>query len=202
MALRRMQEKTVAPSPNFSLPACPGGVTVGRGELDQIFQLAYEELRRLASAVKRRDQSATLTPTALVHEAWVKLASSPAVGASSELHFKRIAARAMRQLLVEAARRRKAEKRGGGNVHLQVACDEARDVTTAGAAEVIALHEALNDLAAMDERQAQMVELRFFAGFDIASTAAILRVSEETVHRDWRAAKAWLNRRLRPSTQT
>lgn len=196
-----MQEKTVVPPPNFSLPPGADGVTVGRRELDQIFQLAYDELRRLASAVKRRDQSATLTPTALVHEAWVKLASSPAIGASSQLHFKRIAARAMRQLLVEAARRRGAEKRGGGQGHLQVVFDEARDVITAGADEVIALHEALNDLAAMDERQAQMVELRFFAGFDVASTAAILGISEETVHRDWRAAKAWLSRQLRPSRQ-
>src|SRR5687768_1278139 len=85
-----------------------------RGALDEMFSLAYEELRRLASSVGRDDPSATMSPTALVHEAWLKLAGSPSIANTSPLHFKRIAARAMRQVLVDAARRRKADKRGAG----------------------------------------------------------------------------------------
>src|SRR5580700_10822456 len=89
------------------------GLESGRGRMDDMFSLTYEELRRLASTVKRGDPSATLNPTALVNEAWVKLAQSPRFAATSPLYFKRIAARAMRQVLVEAARRRHADKRGG-----------------------------------------------------------------------------------------
>ena len=90
----------------------------GRVELDVLFSTAYEELRRLASAVKRVDGSVTLNPTALVNEAWLKLADSPSFRATSRLHFKRIAARAMRQVLVEAARRRNSDKRGGAAIGL------------------------------------------------------------------------------------
>src|SRR6202011_4465468 len=91
-----------------------GTPSADRRAIDHLFSVTYEELRRLASSVRRGDPSATLSPTALVNEAWLKLASSPEIALTSRLHFKRIAARAMRQLLVEAARRRKASKRGGG----------------------------------------------------------------------------------------
>src|SRR5258705_13971149 len=97
-----------------------------RRALDDLFSVTYEELRRLASSVERGDQSVTLTPTALVNEAWLKLASSPQFASTSRLHFKRIAARAMRQVLVEAARRRNAPKRGGPDA-IVVAIDDARD---------------------------------------------------------------------------
>lgn len=173
-------------------------VALDREQLDRIFHLAYDELRRLAAVVKSSDPSATLNPTALVHEAWVKLAASPALAAASPLHFKRIAARAMRQLLVEAARRRKADKRGGSEA-VFVPFEEGRGEPTSSATEVIALHHALEELAAVDQRQAEMVELRFFGGFDVATTAGLLGVSEETIHRDWRAAKAWLARQIRGS---
>ena len=170
--------------------------TASRQALDQLFSVTYEELRRLASSVRRGDPSATLSPTALVNEAWLKLAKSPDVGATSRLHFKRIAARAMRQLLVEAARRRNSGKRGGG-AKITVTFDEAFKKKPAGEDELLALNTALEALARMNPRQAVMVESRFFGGLDIPETAALLNVSEATVLRDWRAAKAWLTHELR-----
>jgi RNA polymerase sigma factor (TIGR02999 family) len=165
-----------------------------RRALDHLFSAAYEELRRLAVTVRRNDPGATLSPTALVNEAWLKLADSPAVVHTSPLHFKRIAARAMRQVLVEAARRRNANKRGGGAA--VVTFDDAMSgVTTAD--DVLGLDAALEALAQIEPRQALMVESRFFGGLDVAETAELLGVSEATVLRDWRAARAWLSRELR-----
>ena len=170
------------------------GVPAARQELNELFSATYEELRRLAYSVKRRDPSLTLNPTALVNEAWLKLADSPAVARTSPLHFKRIAARAMRQVLVESARRRNADKRGGGAA--VVTFDDAMSsVTTAD--DVLGLDAALEALAQIEPRQALMVESRFFGGLDVAETAELLGVSEATVLRDWRAAKAWLSRELR-----
>lgn len=162
-------------------------ITDGRA-LNELFSLTYEELRRLASTVKRGDPSSTLNPTALVNETWLKLMKSPALGSVSRLHFKRIAARAMRQLLVEAARRRNADKRGDG--FQRITLDESQ--LQASEKELIALDEALKELARFQPRQAMVVESRFFGGCDIAETAAMLGVSEATILRDWRAAKAWL----------
>jgi RNA polymerase sigma factor (TIGR02999 family) len=168
-----------------------------RRALDDLFSAAYEELRRLAASVRRNDPAATLSPTALVNEAWLKLADSPAVADTSPLHFKRIAARAMRQVLVEAARRRTADKRGGGAA--VVTFDDAiGSMTTAD--DVLGLDAALEALAKLEPRQALMVESRFFGGLDVAETAQLLDVSEATVLRDWRAAKAWLSRELRQRT--
>ena len=168
-----------------------------RRALDDLFSAAYEELRRLAASVRRNDPAATLSPTALVNEAWLKLADSPAVAQTSPLHFKRIAARAMRQVLVEAARRRTADKRGGGAA--VVTFDDAiGSMTTAD--DVLGLDAALEALAKLEPRQALMVESRFFGGLDVAETAQLLDVSEATVLRDWRAAKAWLSRELRQRT--
>lgn len=162
-------------------------ITDGRA-LNELFSLTYEELRRLASTVKRGDPSSTLNPTALVNETWLKLMKSPGLGSVSRLHFKRIAARAMRQLLVEAARRRNADKRGDG--FQRITLDESQ--LQASEKELIALDEALKELARFQPRQAMVVESRFFGGCDIAETAAMLGVSEATILRDWRAAKAWL----------
>jgi len=168
-----------------------------RRALDNLFSAAYEELRRLAATVRRNDPAATLSPTALVNEAWLKLADSPAVARTSPLHFKRIAARAMRQVLVESARRRNADKRGGSAA--VVTFDDAMSsVTTAD--DVLGLDAALEALALIEPRQALMVESRFFGGLDVAETAELLGVSEATVLRDWRAAKAWLSRELRRRT--
>ncbi|MFZ3214725.1 MAG: ECF-type sigma factor [Candidatus Acidiferrales bacterium] len=177
-------------------PANGSGPAADRQALDQLFSATYEELRRLAYSVRRGDPCATLSPTALVNEAWIKLAKSPDVGATSRLHFKRIAARAMRQLLVEAARRRHSDKRGGG-AKITVTFDEAMQKKPTGDEELLALNKALDALAGMNPRQAVMVESRFFGGLDVPETAALLNVSEATVLRDWRAAKAWLAHELR-----
>jgi RNA polymerase sigma factor (TIGR02999 family) len=166
-----------------------------RQDLDHLFSLTYEELRRLAYSVRRGDPSATLSPTVLVNEAWLKLEGSPAIGATtSRAHFKRIAARAMRQVLIEAARRRRSQKRGGGLA--PVTFDDALAETAARADDLIALDAALDELARLEPRQAMMVESRFFGGLDVAETAQLLGVSEATILRDWRAAKAWLAREL------
>lgn len=166
-----------------------------RAALDHVFSAAYEELRRLAATVRRYDPAVTLSPTALVNEAWLKLANTPAVASTSPLHFKRIAARAMRQVLVEAARRRQAEKRGGGAA--LVTFDEGLADAASTADDLLGLDAALESLARIAPRQALLVESRFFGGLDVAETAAFLGVSEATVLRDWRAARAWLARELR-----
>ena len=169
-----------------------------RRALDDLFSTTYEELRRLAATVRRYDPAATLSPTALVNEAWLKLAGSPGVARTSRIHFKRIAARAMRQVLVEAARRRHANKRGGGDAAVVTFDDSVADSSTVACAEeVLALDAALEELARIEPRQALLVESRFFGGFDIAETAQLLEVSESTILRDWRAAKAWLAHQLR-----
>jgi RNA polymerase sigma factor (TIGR02999 family) len=166
-------------------------------ELDDLFSTTYEELRRLAASVRRADPSETLNPTALVNQAYLKLASSRELRPASVLHFKRIAARAMRQVLVEAARRRQALKRGGSDVF--VTFDEAIDAAVTRSEELLALDAALEQLARVHPRQARMIEYRFFGGCEIADTARLLDVSESALARDWRAAKAWLAVELRRS---
>jgi RNA polymerase sigma factor (TIGR02999 family) len=162
-----------------------------REALDELFAVTYEELRRLAATVRRGDPSATLNPTALVNEAWLKLSGSSVVSLS-RLHFKRIAARAMRQILVEAARRRQAGKRRGGQ---NITFDESLHLIEER--ELLGLDAALTELATIQPRQALMVESRFFGGLEVGEVAMLLDVSEATILRDWRAAKAWLARELR-----
>lgn len=163
---------------------------IDRQALDALFSVTYEELRRLASSVRRSDRNASLSPTALVNEAWLKLAASPGFKALSRLHFKRIAARAMRHILIEAARRRHADKRGGGVC--MVTFDESLEQAASTSQELLALDAALDDLARTSPRQALMIESRYFGGLDVSETASLLDVSEATILRDWRAAKAWL----------
>jgi RNA polymerase sigma factor (TIGR02999 family) len=165
---------------------------VDRDARDDLFSLTYQELRRLASSVRRNDWNATLSPTALVNEAWLKLAASPGFRSASPLHFKRIAARAMRQVLVEAARRRQSDKRGGNGDVCMVTFDEALDQVVTTSRDLLALDTALDSLAQVNPRQAVMIESRYFGGLDVAETAALLGVSEATILRDWRVAKAWL----------
>jgi RNA polymerase sigma factor (TIGR02999 family) len=169
--------------------------SAGRTRLDAYYTAAYEELRRLASAVGRQGGRATLNPTTLVHEAWLKLARSPEFSSESDLHFKRIAARAMRQVLVEAARRRHARKRAGDGETAQLAFDDAVFGVTASG-RLVKLDDALTELARVSERQAQVVEARFFGGLSVPEVADALGVSEVTVMRDWRAARAWLSTAL------
>ena len=189
--------------PNNSIGHGEGPVQPDGGEqrraLDELFSLTYEELRRLASSVKRGDPSCTLNPTALVNEAWLKLAKYPALGVESPLHFKRIAARAMRQLLIEAARRRKAHKRGDGEA-VYVSFDDSLSNAPSTGAELLALDDALQELAHVDPRQSAIVESRFFGGLEIREIATLLEISEATVMRDWRAARAWLGPRLQRNT--
>lgn len=173
---------------------------IGQPHLDYLFSITYEELRRLAASVKRGDQSSTLNPTALVNEAWMRLRGAPGLDVESPLHFKRIAARAMRQILVEAARRRQSQKRGGEVLAQLVPLDEVAHGNAApgpGADEVLALEGALNELEALDSRQAQLVEARFFGGLDVRELMDLFAVSEATIMRDWRTARAWLAQRMR-----
>jgi RNA polymerase sigma factor (TIGR02999 family) len=182
------------PVAQVCVPAAPSAPE--RQQLDLLFSLAYEELRRLALRVRRSDPSATLNPTALVNEAWLKLARSPEIRAESPLHFKRIAARAMRQLLIEAARHRNAHKRGDGAV--RVTFDEVLAAAPSSEADLLTLNSSLEELARLAPRQAAIVESRFFGGLEMREIAEALEVSEATVMRDWRAARAWLSVRLQP----
>lgn len=165
-----------------------------KDSLAHMFSVMYEELRRIASRVRRDDPSQTLNPTALVNEAYIKLAGPSKIEPASDLHFKRIAARAMRQVLVEAARRRLAEKRGGGQA--MVTFDDSVAGRTQSPEEILALDSALEGLSQLNPRQAQLVELRFFGGLGVSETADALQVSPSTVERDWRSARAWLSLHL------
>src|SRR5579862_5930448 len=147
------------------------------GDLDYLFSVTYEELRRLASMI-HRNGSPTLNPTALVNEAWIKLARSPHFSFTSRLHFKRIAARAMRQVLVDAARRRNAEKRAGG-LDL-VTFDEAMNIA-ANERDLLVFDMALNELKEVEPRQAMIVESRFFGGLEISEIAELTNLSPATI---------------------
>ncbi len=195
----------MASSKKFSATRAGVGASLDLGDLAlingdevalaELFSATYEELRHLAASVRRRDPSATLSPTDLVHEAWLKLSKSPGFEATSKLHFKRIAARAMRQVLIEAARRRSSQKRGGPEATIALSADvEELQVSHE---HVLALDSALSELERVDPQQAKLVEGRFFGGLDVAETAELLGVSESKVLRDWRAAKAWLAAELR-----
>jgi RNA polymerase sigma factor (TIGR02999 family) len=174
-------------------------------QLDELFSIAYEELRRLAAAVKQGDHSATLNPTALVNEAWMRLRNSPGLVAETPLHFKRVAARAMRQILIEAARRRQAQKRGGEGLAILTGLDDAGGAVSThvpGAEEVLALEQALHELEQLAPRQARLVEARFFGGLEVSELMELFQVSEATVTRDWRMARAWLAHRIKGSSPT
>jgi len=158
------------------------------------FALIYDRLRRLAHKIREGGGGETLVTTALVHEAYLKLASSRELKVASREHFLAIAARAMRQIVVDAARRRRAGKRGGAQV--AVTLDEAIAPAPMDTESVLALDEALARLEEIDPRRARIVEHRLFAGLTPEETAAVLGISRATVDRDWRAARAWLAMRL------
>ena len=160
--------------------------------VDDLYSVAYDELKRLASAVRYGDPFATVTTTALVNEAWLKLAGSAPVSFANEQHFKHIVVRAMRQVLVDSARRRRAIKREAVHVEL----NESVAAPAAPEDRVLAIDAALTRLAALNARQASVVEARFFGGLEVAETAALLGVSEATIARDWRLARAFLSMEL------
>lgn len=166
---------------------------------DEQFSLVYEELRRLAANVLRHEQMGKVTPTTLVHEAWIKLANSPQVADTTPLHFRRIAARAMRQVLVDAARRRHAARRR--DAQMLVTFDESLPGINALASprDILALDTALDELSKLSERQAKLVEARFFGGLEISELATMLDISVATVSREWRSARAWLAIEVRKS---
>jgi RNA polymerase sigma-70 factor, ECF subfamily len=158
---------------------------------DEVFGRVYAELRRRARWVRRGRAGETMSTTALVHEAYLKLIPSADLDWRDRGHFFAVAARAMRQVLIGAARHRLAKKRIDGEFPLTLG-EADLAVDTARPERLIALDDALERLAALDARQAQIVEYRFFAGLSVEETAAALGLSEPTVKRDWRAARAWI----------
>jgi RNA polymerase sigma factor (TIGR02999 family) len=158
--------------------------------------LVYKELHRLANRCMRGERTGhTLQTTALVNEAYIKLVDSSRVQWQNRAHFFAIAAQLMRRVLVDFARRRRYRKRGGD--WRQVTLGEGLDVSKNVDADLVAVDEALQELSKLDPRKAQVVELRFFGGLSLEETAEALKISTDTVGRDWRAAKAWLTRELR-----
>jgi RNA polymerase sigma-70 factor, ECF subfamily len=167
--------------------------------LDELVPLIYGTLRRLAAARLRHERNAaTLEPTALVHEAYVRMIQQNAPDWESRAQFFGIAVRVMRQVLVDHARERLAEKRGGGAVKLEL--DEALGVPDgkAGGLDVLALNRALDELQQFDERKSRMIELRYFGGFTEEETGRMTGVSLATVRRELRRAEAWLHARMSP----
>jgi RNA polymerase sigma factor (TIGR02999 family) len=165
---------------------------VVRGEsskLDALFERVYDELLLVARRIRGGRAGETLNTTALVHEAYIKLIPSADRTWDSRAHFFGVAARAMRQVLVSAARKRLTQKRGGG---LNVTLSENVSSAPIRAEQIVALDAALERLGRIEPRAVQVVEHRFFVGLTTAETAAVLRVSTGTVERDWRAARAWL----------
>jgi RNA polymerase sigma factor (TIGR02999 family) len=164
--------------------------------LQELVPIVHEELRRLARRQMAGERPGhTLQPTALVNEAYLRLADLNRMQWQDRAHFFAMAARLMRRILVDAARSRAYQKRGGGVK--QVSFTETLEVAASQPTDVVALDEALEALAQVDERKSRVVEMRFFGGLSIEETAEVLSVSRETVKRDWTFAKMWLLRHLR-----
>ncbi len=163
--------------------------------LERLVPLVYQELHKLAHSYLRDESPGhTLQPTALIHEAYLRLIDQNIQEWQSRAHFYGVAARLMRQILVEHARSRRAEKRGGGALKLSL--DEALHYSREQAAELVALDDALTALAAIDERKCRVIELKYFGGLTVEETAEALGVSIPTVVRDTRMAQAWLHREM------
>lgn len=163
--------------------------------LAKLMPLVHDELHRLAHQHMRRESAGhVLQTSALINEAYLRLVDQPQIRWQDRAHFFGIAARIMRRILVDEARRRNAAKRGGSLI--QVSLDEAGTVVQDQAANVAALDDALQRLEAIDERQGKIVELRFFGGLSIEETAEVLKVSPGTVMRDWTFARAWLRNEM------
>lgn len=177
-------------------------VAWGKGDedaLNQLVPLLHHELHRIARACMRGERAGhSLQATALVNEAYLRLIDVQHVDWQNRAHFLAVSARLMRRILVDFARSRQYQKRGGGAQRITL--DEALVVANPGR-DLVALDDALDALAKMDERKARVVEMRFFGGLSVDETASVLNVSADTVMRDWRLAKAWLLRELRDRSQ-
>ena len=166
-----------------------------KSALDQLYQIVYDELRRLAHRYMSRENAGhTLQTTALVNEAYLRLAEVKEMNWQDRAHFFAVSADVMRRILIDEARARRAERRGGAN--LTIALDEALDAEKGEDLDLIALDLALQSLAQINQRQSQVIELRYFGGLTVEETAEVLKVSADTVMRDWRFAKAWLKREM------
>ena len=166
-----------------------------RSALDQLYELVYDELHRLAHRyMSRENPGQMLQTTALVNEAYLRLANSNEMNWQDRAHFFAVSANVMRRILIDSARARRAERRGGED--LQIALDDAPEVAQKYDPDLIALDEALSELAKVNDRQSKVVELRYFGGLSVEETAEVLKVSPDTVMRDWRFAKAWLKRQI------
>jgi len=166
-----------------------------KSALDQLYQIVYDELRRLAHRYMSRENAGhTLQTTALVNEAYLRLAEVKEMNWQDRAHFFAVSANVMRRILIDEARARRAERRGGAN--LTIALDEALDAEKGEDLDLIALDLALQSLAQINQRQSQVIELRYFGGLTVEETAEVLKVSADTVMRDWRFAKAWLKREM------
>jgi RNA polymerase sigma factor (TIGR02999 family) len=163
--------------------------------------LVYNELHRLARRYMRQERpDHTLQPTSLVNEAYLRLIDINRVEWRNRTHFLALAAQMMRRILVESARNRQRQKRGGGAVH--VSLDDVQELPDSKERDLVALSDALTGLATLDVRMSRVVELRFFGGLTVEETADVLNVSPETVMRDWKTAKAWLLREIRRGNPT
>jgi RNA polymerase sigma factor (TIGR02999 family) len=164
--------------------------------LSQLTPLVYDELRRIAHRYVQRERNGhTLGTTALVNEAYLRLAGQRKIDWQNRSHFFAVTAQVMRHILIDHARRRHFAKHGGGAQ--RVSLSEAETMTQERAGELVALDEALDELARLDMRKSRVVELRYFGGLGLEETAEVLEISVMTVRRDWRAAKAWLYRRMK-----
>ena len=165
------------------------------GALSRLMPLVYNELHRLARRYMAAEQAGhPLQTTGLVHEAYLRLVDANTIDWQNRAHFYAICARLMRRILIDFARSRNYQKRGAGFAHIQL--EEAVTVSEAVGSEMLAVDEALKQLAAIDSRKSEVVELRFFGGLTVEETAVALGVSPDTVLRDWKLAKAWLLREL------
>lgn len=173
-----------------------GGDAPSAERRQQLFEAVYPELRRFAGNIMRGERANhTLQPTALVHEAYVKLVGDDGIPWENRVHFLAIAGRAMRQILVDHARRLSSAKRGGE--FQRVTLHDVLEDSRAEPLELLAVHDALERFAHVDDRAAQVVEMKMFAGLTMSEIAESLGVSERTVHGDWSMAKMWLGRELR-----
>jgi RNA polymerase sigma-70 factor (ECF subfamily) len=166
--------------------------------MEQLFPLVYNELRRMAANRLRSERDGhTLCTTALVHEAWLELSKFNRIEWQNRSHFLAVAAQAMRRILIDYAVARRRQKRGGGQAPVSLDDDhDALAVAGARGEELIALDEALDRLGTLNERQARIVECRFYGGMSVEETAEALGISPATVKREWATARAWLNREL------
>ena len=167
--------------------------------LDDVIRAVYQELRQMADRYLRKERSEhTLQPTALVHEAYLRLIDQTQVSWQNRAHFFGVAAQMMRRILIDHAKTKHREKRGGAMAPLPL--DEALDLSQGRASELVALDDVLKILADIDERKSRVVELRFFGGLSVEETADVLQISPQTVLRDWKLAKAWLYQEIKNET--